>query len=120
MPHTEIELAGRLEGKVAIVTGAGRGIGHAIALRFAREGASVVAAQRSGEEGNELVAKIEREGGKAVSLVTDVRSEDSVRRLVDASLGAFGRLDILCNNAGVGLIRSVIDTSNEEYDAVMD
>jgi NAD(P)-dependent dehydrogenase (short-subunit alcohol dehydrogenase family) len=111
---------GRLEGKVAIVTGAGRGIGHAIARRFAREGAVVVAAQRSTADGDLVVSEIKSAGGKAMSIVADVRNENSVEGMVSASLAAYGRLDILCNNAGVGLIRSVIDTSADEYDAVMD
>jgi NAD(P)-dependent dehydrogenase (short-subunit alcohol dehydrogenase family) len=113
-------MSGRLQGKVAIVTGAGRGIGNAIALRFAREGAAVVAAQRSVAEGDQLVSEIESAGGKAISIVTDVRNQDSVEHMVSASLATYGRLDILCNNAGVGLIRSVIDTTADEYDAVMD
>lgn len=113
-------MGGRLEGKVAIVTGASRGIGRAIAVRFAREGARVVAAQRTVDEGNSLVAEIAKAGGEAISVLTDVRDEASVKAMVDASLAAFGTVDILCNNAGVGLIRSVVDTTSDEYDAVMD
>ena len=113
-------MGGRLDGKVAIVTGASRGIGRAIAVRFAREGARVVAAQRSVEEGKNLIAEIADAGGEAISVLTDVRDEASVKGMVNASLAAFGAVDVLCNNAGVGLIRSVIDTSSDEYDAVMD
>jgi NAD(P)-dependent dehydrogenase (short-subunit alcohol dehydrogenase family) len=111
---------GRLDGRVAIVTGASRGIGRAIAVRFAREGARVVAAQRTMDEGDSLVAEIVAKGGEAISLITDVRNEASVKAMVDASIAAFGTIDILCNNAGVGLIRSVVDTTSDEYDTVMD
>jgi NAD(P)-dependent dehydrogenase (short-subunit alcohol dehydrogenase family) len=107
-------------GMVAIVTGAGRGIGQGIALRFAREGAAVVVAQRSVNEGIELVREIEANGGRAISVITDVRDPTSVEDMVRTSIKAFGRLDILCNNAGVGLIRSVVDTSMDQYDTVMD
>ena len=111
---------GQLDGKVAIVTGASRGIGRAIAVRFAREGARVVAAQRTVDEGDSLVEEIAKAGGEAVSVLTDVKDEASVKAMVDAALAAFGTIDILCNNAGVGLIRSVVDTTTEQYDAVMD
>jgi NAD(P)-dependent dehydrogenase (short-subunit alcohol dehydrogenase family) len=112
-------MSGHLEGKVAIVTGAGRGIGQAIALRFGREGAAVVAAQRSAAEGEQLVADIESAGGRAIAVIADVRDGESIRLMVHTTLATYGRLDVLCNNAGVGLIRSVIDTNVDEYDAVM-
>ena len=110
----------RLAEKVAIVTGAGRGIGEGIARRFAREGAAVVAAQRSEVEGNRVVASIVAEGGRATAVQTDVRDAASVERLVETTLETYGRLDCVCNNAGVGLLRSVVDSTVEEYDYVMD
>lgn len=111
---------GRLDGKVAIVTGAGRGIGAAIAERFADEGATVVAAQRTVADGDGVVAAIREKGGEALAVPTDVRDSEAVADLVNAAVDRYGGLDILCNNAGVGLIRSVVDTTTDEYDYVMD
>jgi meso-butanediol dehydrogenase/(S,S)-butanediol dehydrogenase/diacetyl reductase len=110
---------GRLEGKVAIVTGGGRGIGESIARRFARDGAKVVLAQRTEEEGQRVATAIADEGGEAISLSTDVTNEDSVAAMVDKTLSTYGRLDILCNNAGIGVIEDITDVSMENYDAVM-
>ena len=98
-----------LKGKTAIVTGASRGIGKAIALGLAREGAQVVLAARSavpregGIEGSiqETAAAIEAGGGKALPVQCDVTQEESVQAMVQAGLGAFGTIDILVNNAGV-------------------
>ena len=113
-------MAGRLEGRVAIVTGAGRGIGEGIARRFAREGAAVVATQRTADEGERLAAEIRDEGGSATFVQADVTRSDDVQGLVRAAVEAYGRLDIVCANAGVGLRRTVEDTSMDEYDRVMD
>jgi NAD(P)-dependent dehydrogenase (short-subunit alcohol dehydrogenase family) len=113
-------MTGRLAAKVAVVTGGGRGIGEGISLRFAREGAKVVAAQRTAEDGDRVVQTIRGEGGEATSLVADVRDGRSVEHLVEETLARYGRLDILCNNAGVGLLRSVVESTEEEYDYVMD
>ena len=113
-------MSGRLEGQVAIVTGAGRGIGEGIAKRFAREGAAVVAAQRTPEEGDRVVEEIVADGGRAISVRTDVGDPESVEALVKKTLEAYGSLDAIVNNAGVGLIRSVVDTSMDEYDTLMD
>ena len=109
-----------LEGKVAVVTGAGQGIGEAVARRFATEGAIVVAAHRTEESGNRLVESIRSAGGEATFIATDVTRAEDVERLARATEGQFGRVDVLCNNAGVGLIRSVVESTEEEYDYVMD
>jgi NAD(P)-dependent dehydrogenase (short-subunit alcohol dehydrogenase family) len=109
-----------LDGRVAIVTGAGRGIGEAIVHRFAREGASVVAAQRSQEDGEAVVAAVTQSGGDAISIPTDVRDEASVERLVSSTIATFGRLDILVNNAGVGIRRTVTESTMDEWDEVME
>jgi NAD(P)-dependent dehydrogenase (short-subunit alcohol dehydrogenase family) len=109
-----------LRGRVAIVTGAGRGIGEAIARRFAQEGANVVAAQRSVEDGEAVVAAVTRDGGRAISIPTDVRDESSVERLVRITVETLGRLDILVNNAGVGIRRTVTESTMDEWDEVME
>ncbi len=102
------------------MTGAGRGIGRAIVERLAAEGAAVVASQRSVAEGEELARSLEAQGLRAVFVPADVRDERDAERLVGAAIERFGRVDILCNNAGVGLLRSVTETGREDYDRVMD
>src|SRR5262245_33979431 len=91
-----------LDGKVAIITGASKGIGRALALRFAREGASVVCAARSADLVKETAAEVTRAGGKALAMVCDAAIEDDVRRLLAGGLRAFGKIDTLVNNAGDG------------------
>lgn len=100
----------RLTGKVAIVTGAGSGIGRAIARRFAREGAAVVVAGQRVERLDETVRLIESDGGRARAVGCDVADLDQVRDLMAAAVDAFGRLDILVNNAA----RNRPDTAVDE------
>jgi len=90
----------RLEGKVAIVTGASSGIGYASALLFAAEGAKLVVGARRASELDRLVTEINAAGGEAVALAGDVRSEDYARELVDLAVKRYGRLDVAFNNAG--------------------
>ncbi|MCP5187838.1 MAG: glucose 1-dehydrogenase [Pseudomonadales bacterium] len=112
---------GLLEGKIGIVTGAGQGIGRAIALSYAREGATVVVADFNEEMGAETVRLIEKTGGIASFACGDVSKEDSVRKMVESAVGSYGRLDIACNSAalsrGSGPIheyeRSVFDQTLE-------
>lgn len=111
---------GRLDGKVAIVTGATSGIGRATAVRLAREGASVVAAGRRQELGDELVAELLAEGLAAHFIRTDVSKRADVVRLVSGAVERFGRLDIVVNNAAIMTFHGVEHCSEEEWDAVLD
>jgi NAD(P)-dependent dehydrogenase (short-subunit alcohol dehydrogenase family) len=92
---------GRLSGKVAVITGASAGIGRATAKLFAAEGAKVIVSARRQVELDSLVAEIESDGGKAVALAGDVRSEDYNKALVALAVKRFGKLDVAFNNAGV-------------------
>lgn len=111
---------GRLAGRISVVTGAGRGIGRAIATRFGAEGAVVVAANRNEDEGESVVSEITAGGGEAEFIRTDIRRLEDCERLVAETEARFGRIDVLCNNAGVGLLLSVEDTTLADYDYIMD
>ena len=109
-----------LQGKVAVVTGASRGIGRAIALRLAKDGAAVVVNYAGSEQqAREVVPDIEKACGRAVAVQADVSKVADVVRLFDAAFQHFGRLDILVNNAGVILYKLLADTSEEELDRLM-
>ena len=103
----------------AIVTGASRGIGKAIALRLAREGFDLALAARTAGELEAAASECEAEGAKALAVPTDVTREDDVKRLFEETLGRFGRLDLLVNNAGGGVYKPVAETSLEEFEHVM-
>jgi NAD(P)-dependent dehydrogenase (short-subunit alcohol dehydrogenase family) len=90
-----------LENKIAVITGGGRGIGRALALAYAKEGADLVLASRSQEALEETQTMVEELGRKALVVSTDIRHEDSVRNLEEQALGHFGRVDILVNNSGI-------------------
>ena len=109
----------RLEGKVAVVTGGGAGIGGAVAKRYGREGARVVIAEIDASTGAATADAIQREGGYALFVQTDVAREDEVKAMVSAGLGNFGRIDILFNNAAVLFPREEArahELSNEVWD----
>jgi NAD(P)-dependent dehydrogenase (short-subunit alcohol dehydrogenase family) len=110
----------RLDGKVAIVTGAGSGIGRAAARLFGAAGARVVVAERDAGAGAETVAAVAAAGGSALLVETDVRVAAEVRRLVERSEEAFGRLDVLFNNAGVEIDGPVDRLEEEAWDTVID
>ncbi len=109
----------RLEGKVALVTGGGSGIGRAIALHFAREGASLVVAGRRSEPLQETVREIRRQGGTGTFTRGDVSRADRVEMIVQAATYNFGGLDVLVNGAGVFAAGSVAETDERRWDRVM-
>jgi NAD(P)-dependent dehydrogenase (short-subunit alcohol dehydrogenase family) len=106
----------RLAHKIALITGGTSGIGEATALLFAREGASVALTGRNQERGGQLRDKILSSGGKAIFIPCDVRKSQECCRAVDETVSAFGRLDILFNNAGVFYPHSVVDCTEKEWD----
>lgn len=108
----------RLKDRAAIVTGAGRGIGRAIALALAREGASVVVADK--EPGHETVKMIQELGRPALYVEVDVRNTVSVDQLVSRTISEFGKVDILVNNAGVFFLAKVEDMTEEQWDLTFD
>src|SRR5438045_3582934 len=108
-----------LDGQVAIVTGAGRGIGQAIALRLAREGVSVAAADLNEDTVREVAAEINASGGQALALKVDVTRKDEVERMVRNTVERFKHLNILVNNAGIGAIGPLMDTDEATWDALM-
>lgn len=108
-----------LAGKVAIVTGGGRGIGRAIALGLAQAGADVVVAARTAVEIEDTAAKIRGEGRKAVAIPTDVRNVEQVANMRDKTLDLFGRVDILVNNAGSTFYAPALKMSANAWEAII-
>ena len=109
----------KLEGRVALVTGASQGIGHACALALAREGASVAVAARNQQKLEELVSEITATGGKAAAFVIDVAEEEQVKAGIKAALAQFGKIDILVNNAGITRDQLVMRLKRADWDAVL-
>ncbi|MBV8606955.1 MAG: SDR family NAD(P)-dependent oxidoreductase, partial [Singulisphaera sp.] len=109
----------RLDGKVALITGASRGIGRAIAQRLGREGAAVVVNYSGNlEAAREAVAAVEAAGGRAVPVQADVGQVAEVERLFDETIRRLGRLDILVNNAGVFFNKPLTEVTEEEFDRI--
>ena len=116
-----------LQNKVAIVTGSSRGIGKAMALSLAREGANIVVAARTETARpntpgtiHATAAEIEALGAKALPVQCNVREEESIYAMVQRTLDTFGRIDVLVNNAGVGTYRTFLETNVREWDLLMD
>lgn len=110
---------GKLEAKVAIVTGGGTGIGRGIALEFAREGASVAICGRSPSSLQKVAAEIEALGGKCLALTADVGMKAQVQKLVKQTLDRFGQIDILVNNAAIIRATTIQETSEKDWDEVI-
>ncbi len=109
-----------LSGQVAIVTGAGRGIGRAIALRFAREGAAILVTARTQSQIDAVAAELKSGGHRAAAIPADVSQESDCRAIVQAARTQFGRIDILVNNAGVlGPVKAVEEVLPDEWDEVI-
>ena len=109
----------RLAGKTAIVTGGGRGIGRAISLGFAKEGAHVVVAARTAAEVEEVAREIEKGGARSLADVCDVADESAVEELVRQTVATFGGVSILVNNAGIGTARPVWGLTRKAFDHVI-
>lgn len=110
----------KLENKVAIITGASRGIGQSIAVALAEEGVDLVLFARNGEELREVSSEIESLGRACHTVEGDVSNSSDVARAVEETLSKFGKIDILINNAGIGLFKTVRETTEDEWKRVLD
>ena len=113
-------MAGKLSGKVAIITGASAGIGEASAKALAAEGAELVVTARREERLKKLVNELNALGTKSVYVAGDACEEETAKKTIQAAIDNFGRIDILLNNAGMGIYKDLVDTSLEEYATMMD
>ncbi len=109
----------RLTGKVAIVTGAGQGIGKAIALRLAREGSDVVVAEYNAHSAETAAAEIEALGRRTLAHQVDVANVSAVRQMVDAVIARYGRIDILVNNAGITQTKPLMEVTEEDWNRIV-
>ena len=110
----------RLKGKVAIITGAGSGIGEATALTFAKEGARVIVVDVVDSLGNDTAEQIRAAGGDAIYVHADVTSSDEIQSMVNTTISNFGKLDVLFNNAGIAMRLAVDDLPEEDWDRCID
>ncbi|WP_286726312.1 SDR family NAD(P)-dependent oxidoreductase, partial [Pelotomaculum sp. PtaB.Bin117] len=109
----------RFKGKVAVVTGGARGIGEAVTLGLAREGAVVNIVDVLETESNDIVNKIRENGGEGRSFIVDVTKSDQVNKMVEEVIGAYGSIDILVNCAGILIASPIIDCKEEDWDKVL-
>ena len=126
MPDSNALLHPDLHGRVALVTGASRGIGKALALRLAEEGADVVVASKSEQSTEKLPGSIHETadairalGRRALAIPTDVRDEDAIRNMIERTVAELGRIDILVNNAGAIWPRPILETPPKRFDLMM-
>ena len=110
----------RLAGKVAIITGAGRGIGHATAIKFGSEGAKVVASDIHADLAQQTAQEVTAAGGEAIGQQVDVRDKASIARMVEAVLARYGRIDCLINNAGIVQDATLKNMTEEQFDDVIE
>ncbi|HTP02674.1 MAG TPA: SDR family oxidoreductase [Anaerolineales bacterium] len=113
-------MSGRLDGRIALVTGASEGIGRATALALAREGAAVVVTARNADALKQLVGEIESQGGKGLAVPGDARLDEDVARVRDATLALYDEVDILVNNVGIAKYAPFSEMTIEDYDWMMD
>ncbi|MDR1796303.1 MAG: SDR family oxidoreductase [Clostridiales Family XIII bacterium] len=111
---------GRLEGKIAIVTGAGNGIGQATAIRFAKEGAKVVATTRNPEHGQATLKAIKDAGGEGIFVQADIRNKDEIKAVYAKALEAYGELDITVNCAGVLVHKPFLEHTDEDFNLILE
>ncbi|MEO0433762.1 MAG: SDR family NAD(P)-dependent oxidoreductase [Cyanobacteria bacterium J06656_5] len=109
----------RLQQKVSLITGAGAGIGRATAQLFAREGAQVVAVDKNPEAVEETRSQIEQAGGICHAQVADVSQEKQVEDAIATAVEIFGSLDILCNNAGISILKPITETTESDWDTIL-
>jgi NAD(P)-dependent dehydrogenase (short-subunit alcohol dehydrogenase family) len=119
-PIVPLEELVRLQGQVAVITGAGSGIGRACARRFAQAGASIVAADVLRDAADDTVASVHDDGGAATAMAVDVRDDDQCRALAAAALDAYGRVDIVVNGAGIFPPSPLFEMTVDAWDRVLD
>lgn len=110
----------RFQGKVAIVTGAGKGIGKSIVQKFAQEGALVTVADIHGQSCEETASEINRAGGRAITAVANIAITEDAQKLIETTLQTYGRIDILVNNAGIVRDTKITDMTEADWDQVLD
>src|SRR6478672_11438603 len=108
-----------IEGKVALITGAGQGIGRAIALRLASDGADIAVVDVNGDKAEAVAEEVRSRGSKAISIVADVTARDQVRAAVDQADDELGSFDIIVNNAGIAQVNPIADVTPDEVSRIL-